>query len=130
MTMVHSPLRYAALVLITAASLATSACLTTIDEACSTIADDHCASCYACAAEVDGVSGAELCDVPASAGASLANCKDHLAGLCEQEARTMQDPFGDLETCEQAVGEETCDELVEREALDQASPPPACLPFL
>jgi hypothetical protein len=108
----------------------TSACLTTIDDACATIAEEHCASCYSCGAEVDGVSGAELCDVPESAGTSRAECDEYLTALCEREARTMQDPFDDLENCETDVGEETCDELVEREALGQPSPPQSCTQFL
>jgi hypothetical protein len=128
--MAHTHLRYVALIFLSAASLATSACLTTIDEACSTIAEEHCASCYSCGAEVDGVNGAELCDVPTSAGTSQASCEEHLAALCERESRTMEDPFDDLESCEQAVGDESCNELVEREALGQPSAPSSCRSFL
>ena len=128
--MFYSHLRHAALFSLAAISLMTSACLTTIDDACATIAEGHCASCYSCGAEVDGVSGAELCDVPESDGASQAACEEYLTALCEREARTMQDPFDDLESCETAVGEGTCDELVEREALGQPSPPQSCTQFL
>jgi hypothetical protein len=128
--MVSKRLRHATSTLLVAATVMLSGCLTSIDDSCSTIAENHCANCYSCAATVDGVTGAELCDVPSADGASENGCVDFLTDLCEREARTMQDPFGDLDQCEAALDDETCDGLVEREALDRPSAPERCERFL
>ncbi len=128
--MVSCRLRHLALSLLAAASLLTSGCLTTIDSACTSIAQTHCASCFSCAGKVDGVTGAELCNVPASAGTSQSACEDALAGVCERQGRSMQDPFGDLNQCQTAVDNQTCDDLVSRQALDQSAAPSACERFL
>ncbi len=128
--MVPSRLRYVTSSLLAATTLLLSGCLTSIDDSCSSISETHCANCYSCADEVDGVSGAELCDIPASQGDSRAACETYLGDLCESEARTQQDPFGELDQCEAALDDETCDGLVEREALDRRSAPQQCQRFL
>ncbi len=113
-----------------AAIMFASGCLTTIDDACSTAATDHCTNCFSCAGEVDGVSGAQLCDLTDGEAASTSECEDVLTERCKRQARVLQDPFDELEECEDAVNTDTCDDLVEREVLDQPAAPAGCGRFL
>lgn len=127
----HSLLRRTALAALLTAGLLTSGCINaSIEDACSPIAESHCESCYSCADTVDGVSGAELCDVPAREGANQEACEVFLQDRCERQARTLQDPYDELDACESSLDEQTCNDLVEREALDRPAPPQQCERFL
>ncbi|AWV88947.1 hypothetical protein DN745_06165 [Bradymonas sediminis] len=128
--MVYSRLRDLLFPLLGAACLLSSGCLTTIDGACTSIAESHCANCYACAADVDGVSGAELCNIPANKGDSQAACESVLNDRCSDQARSIRDPFDALDKCDNAIGDDTCGELVERHALDQPGAPLTCQKFI
>jgi hypothetical protein len=130
MIMAHCRLRYFALSLLAAACVFASGCLTSIDDACATAAETHCGNCFSCAEGIEGISGAELCGVPTSSGTTRADCEDMLTTLCERQARSMQDPFQDLDECQTALDDETCGDLVERFVLDQPDPPMACIKFL
>lgn len=106
-------------------------CLTTVEDACASAAENHCANCFSCADEVDdGVSGHSLCDVPESEGDELADCEAFLTDQCETEAYTREDPYQLLDDCERAVDEETCSDLVDRESQGQPAAPEECRRFL
>lgn len=128
--MIQRRIRHLALALVAATSLLTGGCLSSIDSSCSSLAETHCGNCFSCAADVDGISGAELCDVPAGAGTSRADCENALADRCGSQARTLQDPFPELDDCQPKVDSETCDDLVQRETLDQPAAPLVCRRFL
>lgn len=128
--MLEHAAKYIAFALFVAAIMLASGCLTTIEDACSTAATDHCTNCFSCAGEVDGVSGAELCDLAEGEATSTSECEAVLIDRCERQARVLQDPFDELEECEDAVTSDTCDDLVEREALDQRAAPAGCGRFL
>lgn len=110
--------------------LLASGCLTTIDDACSSAASTQCSNCFACGADVDGISGTELCDIDVEDGDSQSDCEDVLEEQCANVARSLEEPFDELEDCEIAVEEDTCDELIEREALDRRASPGECRRFL
>ena len=98
---------------------------TSVEDSCASITERHCQVCADCAE--DEATRASLCDVPE---ASAAECESFLQTQCERQARILQDPFDELDTCEQALEDETCGELIERDALDRPAPPPACERFL
>ena len=105
-------------------------CLTTIDEHCEEVARAHCANCFACADSLDDVSVAKLCDLPGEAAQSRGACESALEKQCGSQANAVQDPYKDLERCQDALDDATCTDLVERFALGQADAPQACLRFL
>jgi|GEM_PF-3112337 len=130
MIMVYNRLRALVFPLLGAACFLASGCLTTIDGACTSIAETHCANCFACAADVDGVSGAELCNIPATRGDTKAACETVLNDRCGAQARALRDPFDSLDTCDDSLGDETCADLVSRHALEQSDAPLSCQKFL
>lgn len=130
MIMVYNRLRALVFPLLGAICFFASGCLTTIDGACTSISEAHCANCFACAAGVEGVSGAELCNVPASRGDTRSACESALNDRCADQARALRDPFDSLDACDDALGEETCADLVSRYALEQPDAPLSCLKFL
>lgn len=117
--------------LVAALCVLQSGCLTTVEDACEAVAENHCANCFTCADQVDdGVTGRELCDVPESQGDEPADCEAFLIDRCETEAYTRENPYQALDDCEVAVGEETCSELVDRDSQGQPAAPEECRRFL
>lgn len=114
-----------------AALAGASGCLTTIEDGCQSAAETHCASCFECADEVDDdIRGDDLCGLPDGEGEDLEACESFLADRCQTEAATREDPYDALEECETAVEEETCGDLVDREAQDQPAAPAECGRYL
>lgn len=130
MTMVHSRLCHLALLFVAAACFLASGCLTTIDGSCTAIAETHCANCFECAADVEGVSGAQLCNIPANQDDTQSACETIVNDRCGAQARSVQDPFDNLDECDTATGEETCSDLVTRSALEQPGAPRVCQQFI
>lgn len=128
--MVYSRLRELIFPLLGAVCFLSSGCLTTIDGACTSIAETHCANCFECAADVEGISGAELCNIPATRGDTKAACETTLNDRCGAQARALRDPFESLDDCDDAIGDETCADLVTRHALDQPDAPLICQQFI
>lgn len=112
-----------------ALSAALSGCLTTIDDSCEAIARAQCASCFSCAESIEDAPD-KLCELPASAAESRAKCEAALEKQCASQANAVQDPYKDLERCEDALDADTCADLAERSALGQPDAPSACLRFL
>lgn len=122
-------LPFSALLLVVLLGL-TSGCLTTIDGGCEEIAASHCALCFSCGEQVEGLGGAALCNLPPSAASSRGACESALRAQCADQANAIQDPFDDLEACQDALDKDRCAAMVERYALDQPDPPLLCRRFI
>ena len=126
----HHPLRHLATrgLLMAALLAALPACSSSgITSDCETIAESYCARCFGCGLETtDGpVSGAALCDLPASI-TSQSTCVESLTDQCASQISSRQNSGDELDACLDAAESLKCAELYERHALQQRPAPQAC----
>ena len=105
---------------------ASAGCLeSTVTSKCEAMAQTQCSRCYACAEGVEGISGAQLCEVAQSS--SEAGCVAELVETCESQSNARQMHNDELELCEEALGEgASCRELYELYAQGHKSLPQPC----
>jgi hypothetical protein len=109
------------------ALLLCAACGSGLEETCTTLATTQCDECYSCGAQVDGVSGGELCGLDGAM--TKAGCESTLSERCSGQTSARQNPSDDLQSCEDALGSQSCDKLIERFALDRRPEPTSCQLF-
>ena len=111
------------------AALCLSACLTeTVSSQCERVVEQQCEACFACADGDDVATGAEICGLIEATNEP--DCRSELQSQCEQQSRLLRDPYVDLDNCESALENVSCDQRLEWYSLDQDRSPGACSAFL
>ena len=112
-----------------AVSLLLSGCPSeSVSSQCETVVDTQCEACFACAGGDGPVSGADMCGLVD--GETEDECRTELQDQCEQQSRLLRDPYEDLDACDAALADVTCDRRLDWVALDQERSPVECRTFL